>query len=57
MKGVAVRVVGAGVKAKTVHTNMWGVASFTLKPSKRGRVLFTARKAGFQAAGLTLRVR
>ena len=57
LKGVAVRVVGAGVKSKTVHTNMWGVAKFTLKPSKRGRVLFTAKKPGFQAAGATLRVR
>jgi hypothetical protein len=57
MKGVSVRVLGAGVKARTVKTNMWGVARFKLKPTKRGRVLFTAKKAGFQAAGITLRVR
>ena len=57
MQGVRVRVVGAGVKAQTRSTSMWGVARFTLRPTKRGRVLFTARKAGFQSAGITLRVR
>jgi hypothetical protein len=36
---------------------MWGVARFKVKPSKRGRVLFTARKPGFQAAAVMLRVR
>jgi hypothetical protein len=45
------------VKAQTHGTSMWGVARFTLRPSKRGRVLFTARKAGFQSAGIALRVR
>lgn len=57
MKGVSVHVVGAGVKAKTVKTDMWGIAHFELRPTKRGRILFTAKKAGFQAAGITLRVR
>jgi hypothetical protein len=57
MTGVKVRVIGAGVKAQTRGTNTWGVARFTLRPTKRGRVLFTAKKAGFQSAGLTLRVR
>ncbi|HKA25864.1 MAG TPA: hypothetical protein VKD88_00700, partial [Gaiellaceae bacterium] len=57
MTGVKVRVVGAGVKAQTRGTSMWGVARFTVRPTKRGRVLFTARKAGFQSAGVTVRVR
>jgi hypothetical protein len=57
MQGVKVRVVGAGVKAQTRTTSMWGVARFTLRPTKRGRVLFTAKKSGFQSAGITLRVR
>jgi hypothetical protein len=57
MPGVAVRVIGAGVKAQTHKTSRWGVATFKLKPSKRGRVLFTAKKAGFQASAATLRVR
>jgi hypothetical protein len=57
MKGVKVRITGAGVRAQTRSTSMWGVARFTVRPTKRGRVLFTARKSGFQTAGITLRVR
>jgi hypothetical protein len=57
MQGVKVRVTGAGVRTQTRKTSMWGVARFTLRPTKRGRVLFTARKPGFQTAGITLRVR
>jgi hypothetical protein len=57
MQGVKVHVTGAGVKTQTRSTTMWGVARFTLRPTKRGRVLFTARKSGFQTTGITLRVR
>jgi hypothetical protein len=57
MTGVAVKVIGAGVKAQTRRTNAFGVAKFTLRPSKRGRVLFTAKRAGFQSAGMAVRVR
>jgi hypothetical protein len=57
MTGVKVRVVGAGVKAQTRSTSLFGVARFTLRPTKRGRVLVTAKKSGFQPAGITLRVR
>ena len=57
MQGVKVRVIGAGVKAQTRKTSIWGVARFTLRPTKRGRVLFTAKKSGFQSAGITVRVR
>jgi hypothetical protein len=57
IKGAKVRVIGAGLKSQVRSTNMWGVASFVLRPTKRGRVLFTARKAGFQSAGITVRVR
>jgi hypothetical protein len=57
MTGVKVRVVGAGIRAQTRKTSQWGVVRFTLRPTKRGRVLFTAKKAGFQSAGMTLRVR
>ncbi len=57
IKGAKVRVTGAGVKAQTRSTSALGVARFTLRPTKRGRVLFTAKKSGFQSAGITLRVR
>ncbi|HEX6489736.1 MAG TPA: hypothetical protein VF002_00010 [Gaiellaceae bacterium] len=48
--------VGAGVRAQPRKTKIWGAARFTLRPSRRGRVLFTAKKSGFQQAGITLRV-
>jgi hypothetical protein len=48
---------GTGVKARAQKTNIWGMARFGLRPAKRGRVLFTAKKSGFQSAGITLRVR
>jgi hypothetical protein len=57
MRGVKVGVTGAGVKAKPRSTNTLGSVRFTLRPTKRGRVLFTARKSGYQSAGITLRVR
>jgi hypothetical protein len=57
IKGAKVRVIGAGLKSQVRSTNMWGVARFDLRPTKRGRVLFTARKSGFQSAGITVRVR
>jgi len=57
IRGAKVHVLGAGVKKLTRSTNMWGVARFKLRPTRRGRVLFTAKKSGFQSAGITLRVR
>jgi len=57
MRGAKVRVTGAGVKARPQSTNALGYVRFTLRPTRRGRVLFTARKSGFQSAGITLRVR
>jgi hypothetical protein len=57
MPGVKVGVIGAGLKKQTHKTSRWGVASFKLRPTRRGRVLFTAKKSGFQSAGITLRVR
>jgi len=57
IKGAKVRVTGAGVKARTRSTSVFGVVRFTIRPTKRGRVLFTAKKPGFQSAGITLRVR
>jgi hypothetical protein len=36
---------------------MWGVAGFSLRPAKRNRSLFTAKRSGFRSAGITLRER
>ena len=57
MRGAKVRVTGAGAKARPGSTNALGYVRFTLRPTKRGRVLFTARKSGYQSAGITLRVK
>jgi large repetitive protein len=54
--GVAVRVTGPGMKPITKRTNAVGNAVFKLRPKKRGKLFFTATKAGFQPAYVNLRV-
>ena len=54
--GVLVRVTGPGMKPITKRTNAVGNAIFKLKPKKRGKLFFTATKAGFQPAYVSLRV-
>jgi hypothetical protein len=53
----AVRVSGAGMRARTARTNRRGRAIFRVRPPKRGRLTFTATKRGFRAGSLSLRVR
>jgi hypothetical protein len=57
LSGVLVRVTGAGVKRVSKRTNVTGQVTFKLKPRKRGKLLFSASKAGFQPAYGALRVR
>ena len=52
MTRVSVRVSGAGLRARTKATNVVGNASFRLRPTKKGRVLFRATKKGYQPAEL-----
>jgi hypothetical protein len=52
-----VRVSGPGIKARNVRTNKQGVATFKLKPRKRGKLTFRATKPGFQAAYATLKTK
>ena len=54
--GATVRVSGAGIKRKTGHTNRAGKVSFRVRPPKRGRLLFSATKAGYAAGALSMRV-
>ena len=54
---VVVRVSGGGVKARNVKTNKMGVATFKLKPRKKGTLTFRATKSGFQAAYATLKIK
>jgi hypothetical protein len=55
--GAYVRVSGAGIRAKRARTNRLGRVTFRLRPTKRGRLVFTATKAGFGPGVLSLRIR
>ena len=55
--GATVRVSGAGLKARKRKTNRSGKASFRIRPRKKGRLTFSATKAGYAAGALTMRVR
>jgi hypothetical protein len=52
-----VRVSGAGAKARRARTNSKGKVSFRVRPRKKGRLLFSATKAGYAAGALSMRVR
>jgi hypothetical protein len=54
--GAAVKVSGAGIKARKAKTNGKGKVSFKIKPRKKGRLTFKATKAGYTAGSLTMRV-
>jgi hypothetical protein len=55
--GAKVRVSGAGIRAKTGRTNRSGKVSFRVRPRKRGKLVFSATKAGYAAGSLSMRVR
>ena len=57
MQGASVRVLGAGVRKQTKRTGLFGTADFRLRPTRKGRVLFSVSKGGFQSAGRVLYVR
>jgi hypothetical protein len=54
--GAMVRVSGAGIKARKAKTNRKGQVSFRLRPRKKGRLLYSATKAGYAAGSLSMRV-
>ena len=57
LAGVLVRVTGAGVKRVAKRTNATGRVTFKLKPKKRGKLVFSASRAGYQPAYGALNVR
>ena len=56
LAGVRVRVTGPRMKALSRRTNAVGKVVFKVKPKKKGKLVFTVTKAGFQPAYVTLRV-
>jgi hypothetical protein len=57
LAGALVRVTGAGLKRLAKRTNVTGQVTFKVRPRKRGKLVFSASKAGFQPAYGSLRVR
>ena len=55
--GVLVRVSGRGIKPISKRTNSVGKVTFRVRPKRRGKLLMTATKAGFQPAYGSVRVR
>jgi hypothetical protein len=55
--GVKVRAGGAGLRARTARTNVFGSAMMVLKPKRKGILVIKASKAGFQPISVRLRVR
>jgi hypothetical protein len=55
--GVRVSVRGVGVRAVAKRTNKKGQVVFTLKPRKRGKLVFSATKSGYQPAYRSMQVR
>jgi hypothetical protein len=57
LSGVLVRVTGAGIKATARRTNKLGQVAFKVKPRKKGKLVFSASKSGFQPAYGSVKVR
>jgi hypothetical protein len=57
LMGARVRLTGRGIRAVAKRTNARGQATFKVKPRKRGRLIISATKSGFQPAYASVRVR
>jgi hypothetical protein len=57
LTGVTVKASGGGVRRTAKRTNVVGRVTFSFRPRKRGKLLFTASKPGFQPAYASVRVR
>jgi hypothetical protein len=55
--GATVRVSGAGVRRRAARTNARGTVSFSVRPTKRGKVVFRATKSRYQPGVLTVGVK
>jgi len=55
--GARVRLTGKGIKAVAKRTNSRGQVTFKLRPRKRGKIVVSVTKAGYQSAYTSVRVR
>jgi hypothetical protein len=57
LAGAKVKLTGLGVRAVVKQTNKLGQVTFKVRPKKKGKLLVSATKAGYQPAYGSLRVR
>jgi hypothetical protein len=57
LKGAKVKVAGLGIRAVVRKTNKRGLVVVKVRPKKKGKLLVSATKAGYQAAYGSLRVK
>jgi hypothetical protein len=57
LRRVNVTVSGAGVRRRARMTTSGGTAAFTLRPRRRGALVFRASRPGYQPASFTLQIR
>ena len=57
LQGVTVRVAGAGMRARRLRTNGFGMVRLAVRPSRRGALTITATKRGYRKASLRVTVR
>jgi hypothetical protein len=48
---------GAGARGARARTNRKGIATFRIRATKKGAIVFRATKSGYAAATLKLRVK
>jgi hypothetical protein len=57
LAGAKVKLTGVGIRAVVRKTNKLGMVTFKVRPKKKGKLLVSATKSGFQAAYGSLKVR
>jgi hypothetical protein len=57
LAGVRVRLTGRGLKAVAKQTNRVGKVTFMVNPKRKGKLLVSATKAGYQPAYHTVKIR
>jgi protein-S-isoprenylcysteine O-methyltransferase Ste14 len=57
LSGATVRVSGGGVKPRAARTRKAGKVRFSIRPTRKGKIVFRATKAGYTPAVITTRVR
>jgi hypothetical protein len=57
LAGAKVKLTGLGVRTVVKKTNKLGQVTFKVRPKRKGKLLVSATKSGFQAAYGSLRVR